>query len=86
MTAYLAILAIVAVWIISLIVHPFGACWRCGGRGNVIKKGRKGRRKAPKCRVCKGKRRRQRLGARTVHRARRQVAAHWRTPEGGGPR
>jgi hypothetical protein len=83
MTAYLAVLALGAVWVISLLVHPFGKCWRCGGRGNIV---RKGRRTAPKCRVCKGKRRRQRLGAKTVHRMRRQVAAHWRAPEGGGQR
>jgi S-DNA-T family DNA segregation ATPase FtsK/SpoIIIE len=33
---------------------------------------------APKCPLCKGLKRRQRLGSRTVHRIRCQVVAHWR--------
>ena len=61
----------------SLLVHPFGRCWLCRGKGNIR---RKGSRRAPKCPLCKGARRRQRIGSRTVHRIRRQVAAHWRGP------
>jgi hypothetical protein len=67
----------VAVWIGSLVVHPFGKCWLCRGKGNIRRK-RSGR--APKCPLCKGLKRRQRLGSRAVHRIRRQVAAHWRGP------
>jgi hypothetical protein len=72
---FLIMFAAVAVWIGSLLVHPFGRCWLCRGKGNIR---RKGRRRAPKCPLCHGLRRRQRLGSRTVHRIRRQVAAHWR--------
>ena len=73
MTAFLVIFAIAAVWVLTLLVHPFGKCWLCRG-GRVRVQGRK----ASKCRLCKGAGRRQRLGYRTVHRIRRQVAAHWR--------
>ncbi len=75
MTAALIVFALAAVWVASLLVHPFGRCWLCGGKGNIR---RKRRRRAPKCPLCKGARRRQRTGSRTVHRIRRQVAAHWR--------
>jgi hypothetical protein len=74
-TAFLILLAIAAAWVASLLVHPFGRCWRCGGKGNIV---RKGRRTAPRCPLCNGARRRQRTGSRTVHRIRRQVAAYWR--------
>ncbi|MGH3218961.1 MAG: hypothetical protein ACRDPY_09685 [Streptosporangiaceae bacterium] len=67
--------AAAAVWAGSLLVKPFGRCWLCGGKGNIR---RKGSRRAPKCPLCKGRGRRQRTGSRTVHRTRRQVAAHWR--------
>jgi hypothetical protein len=77
MTAFLIGFAIIAIWILSLIVRPFGRCWRCRGKGNLR---RKGRRRAPVCPVCHGARRRRRIGSRTVHRIRRQVAAHWRGP------
>jgi hypothetical protein len=75
MTAFLIGFAVVALWLLSLYARPFGRCWRCGGRGNI----RRGRRR-PKCPLCHGARRRQRLGSRTVHRIRRQVGAHWRGP------
>ena len=75
MTMYLIMLAAVAVWLISLLVHPFGRCWRCGGRGNIV---RRGHRRAPRCRVCKGSGRWQRFGSRTVHRVRRTAVAGWR--------
>jgi hypothetical protein len=68
-------LAVAAAWVASLIVHPFGKCWLCRGR-RVRVSGRRARR----CRACRGLGRRQRLGSRTVHRIRRQVAAHWREP------
>ena len=73
MTAFLIVFAAAALWAASLLVRPFGRCWLCGGRGNIRHRGR-----APKCPLCKGMRRRQRFGSRTVHRIRRQVAAHWR--------
>ena len=73
MITFLIGAAILAAWVLSLLVHPFGRCWLCRG-GRVRVKGRKAR----KCRA------RQRLGSRTVHRVRRQVAASWRTPKGGG--
>ena len=76
MTVHILIgFAVAALWVLSLLVHPFGRCWLCGGKGNLR---RKGSRRAPKCWACKGIGRRQRLGSRTVHRIRRQVAAHWR--------
>ena len=67
--------AVAVVWLLSLLVHPFGRCWRCWGK-RVIRRKRRTR----KCWLCKGHGRRQRLGSRTVHRIRRQVAAHWRGP------
>jgi hypothetical protein len=76
-TAFLVLFAIAAAWVLSLLVKPFGCCWLCRGKGNLR---RKRSRRAPKCPPCKGLRRRQRLGSRTVHRIRRQVAAHWRGP------
>ena len=77
MTTFLIIFALAVLWVGSLLVHPFGRCWLRLGKGNIR---RKRRRRAPKCPLCKGLRRRQRLGSRTVHRIRRQVAAHWRGP------
>lgn len=62
-----------AAWVLSLIVRPFGKCPLCRGR-RVQQRGRRARR----CRLCRGTGRRQRVGSRTVHRIRRQVAAHWR--------
>jgi hypothetical protein len=77
MITFLLVSGIFAFWVLSLLARPFGRCWRCGGKGNIRKKGR---RRAPKCWLCKGRGRRQRLGSRTVHRVRRQVTAHWREP------
>jgi hypothetical protein len=62
--------AAAVIWVASLYVKPFGKCWRCGGRGNL-----KRRRRAPACPLCKGRKRRQRTGSRTVHRAVRMVRA-----------
>ena len=64
--------AIAAAWVASLYVKPFGRCWLCGGKGNLH---RKGSRRAPVCPLCKGMRRRQRTGSRTVHRVVRMVRA-----------
>jgi hypothetical protein len=64
--------AIAAAWVGSLYVRPFGRCWRCSGRGNLH---RRGSRRAPVCPLCKGMKRRQRTGSRTVHRAVRMVRA-----------
>jgi hypothetical protein len=75
MTAFLILFAIAVLWVLTLIVRPFGRCWRCGGKGNLR---RKRSRRAPVCPLCNGLRRRQRFGSRPVHRIRRQVAAHWR--------
>jgi hypothetical protein len=72
---FLIVFAAAVMWVLSLIFRPFGRCWRCRGKGNLR---RKGSRRAPKCPMCKGLKRRQRVGSRTVHRVRRQVAAHWR--------
>jgi len=77
MTTFLAIFAIAVLWTGSLLVHPFGRCWLCRAKGNLR---RKRSRRAPVCPLCKGAKRRQRFGSRTVHRIRRQVVAHWREP------
>jgi hypothetical protein len=74
-TTFLIVFALAAAWVLSLLVHPFGRCPLCLGKGNLR---RKHKRRAPKCPLCKGLRRRQRTGSRTVHRIRRQVAKHWR--------
>jgi hypothetical protein len=74
-TAFLILTGLGAAWVLSLLVHPFGRCWLCRG-GRVRTRGRRARR----CWACKGAGRRQRLGSRTIHRIRRQVAAHWRDP------
>jgi DnaJ-class molecular chaperone len=70
MTAIPVIIGIFAAWTAFLYVSPFGRCWRCHGRGVVIR----GKR-ASKCRRCHGARRQQRFGSRTVHRAVRMVRA-----------
>lgn len=73
----LIVFAVLTAWVLSLVVKPFGKCWLCRGkRVRVVR----GRRKGRTCWACKGVGRRQRLGSRTVHRIRRQVAAHWRVP------
>ena len=75
MTASLIAVGLVVLWLASLYFKPFGRCWRCWGK-RVIRRKRRPR----KCWLCKGRGRRQRTGSRTVHRIRRQVAAHWRVP------
>lgn len=72
-----------ALWAGSLYVRPFGRCLLCRGKGNLR---RKGRRRAPVCPLCKGMKRRQRLGSRTVHRTIRMVRAELaRTRKEGQP-
>jgi hypothetical protein len=75
MTTFLIASGLAVAWLVSLYVHPFGRCIACRGK-RVRVHGRRARR----CRMCGGSGRRQRLGSRTVHRIRRQVAAHWRGP------
>jgi hypothetical protein len=76
---FLIAAGILAAWIISLYVHPFGKCWRCRGRRVIIrdgctvcrwltdsKKRKGGRPKAVTCPACKGVGRAQRHGSRIV--------------------
>jgi hypothetical protein len=65
MAASLAVLVLLAAWGISLYVHPFTTCLRCGGTG--LNKGSTGKRFGL-CKRCGGSRRRQRFGSRTLHR------------------
>ena len=51
MTWFLITFTVAVVWVLSLLVHPFGKCWACRGKGNIR---RKGSRRAPKCWLCKG--------------------------------
>jgi hypothetical protein len=71
MSAAAVILSVLALWAGSLYVRPFGRCWRCHGRGTV----RKGKRRVKVCPRCRGLKRRQRFGSRTVHRLARQLRA-----------
>jgi hypothetical protein len=68
-TAALAVLA-AAAWIAVLYASPFGRCPRCHGRG-VTRKGRR----VIVCPACRGRKRAQRLGSRTVHRLARSIRA-----------
>ena len=52
MTTFLILAGLAAAWVLSLLVHPFGKCWLCRGKGNIR---RKGRRRAPKCRAVQGR-------------------------------
>ncbi len=76
----LLIAAVLAVWVLSLLVRPFGRCWRCRGNRVLIVRGG---RKARKCWACKGTGRRQRTGSRLVHRVRRTAAAGWQARKDG---
>lgn len=53
-----------AVWLGFLYVHPFGRCLRCWGAGHI----QDGKRRRRVCPRCKGRRRVQYHGSRTVHR------------------
>ncbi len=48
---------------------PFGRCPKCGGTGHV----KSGKRRVKVCPRCKGRRRVQRTGSRTVHRLARRI-------------
>ncbi|TDC41112.1 hypothetical protein E1281_37695, partial [Actinomadura sp. KC345] len=54
-----------ALWAVSVYVHPFRPCRRCGGAGR--KPGSTRRRFGP-CNRCSGTGRTQRIGSRTAHR------------------
>ncbi len=79
----LALIAALALWVGWLYVAPFGRCPRCKGRGHITR----GPRRRPVCPWCKGLRRVQRPGSRTVHqlarriRADRQAAARYQHQE-----
>ena len=60
----LAVIATLTLWLGSLYVHPFGRCHKCKGKGHI----RRGPRRVKVCPRCKGLRRVQRRGSRTVHR------------------
>jgi DnaJ-class molecular chaperone len=62
-------LAALAVWTGSLYVAPFGHCGKCEGTGTV----KTGPRRVKVCPRCRGRRRVQRRGSRTVHRAARKI-------------
>jgi DnaJ-class molecular chaperone len=65
----LATLATFAVWVGFLYVAPFGPCWRCHGTGHI----KRGPRRRPVCPRCKGRKRVQYRGSRTVHQLARRV-------------
>ena len=75
MNAHLILLAFaaLAVWIGFLYLAPFGRCGKCKGTGHIkrTRKGKRGRQlvKVKICPRCKGRRRVQRRGSRTVQRA-----------------
>jgi DnaJ-class molecular chaperone len=68
-TLILAVILGSAVWVGSLYLRPFGRCGKCKGTGHI----KRGPRRRPVCPRCKGRRRVQRRGSRTVHRAARKI-------------
>ena len=70
----LAIIATLAIWAGRLYLAPFGRCGKCKGTGHVGRvKGGKRRVKVKVCPRCKGLRRVQRRGSRTIHQAARKI-------------
>jgi DnaJ-class molecular chaperone len=65
----LAVIAAAAMWVGWLYVAPFGRCGKCKGTGHISR----GPRRRPVCPRCKGRRRVQRRGSRTVHRTARKI-------------
>jgi DnaJ-class molecular chaperone len=63
-TLVLAVIAALALWVGWLYLAPFGCCGKCQGTGHI----RSGKRRVKVCPRCKGRRRVQRRGSRTVHR------------------
>ena len=47
MTAFLILFTVAAMWVASLLVHPFGKCWLCRGKGNLRRKGKPPRAEVP---------------------------------------
>ena len=64
-------IAIVALWLLSLWVHPFGRCPRCKGKRMVLK-GSERKPRSVQCRKCKGVGR-LRPGSGLLHRTVRRV-------------
>ena len=77
----LLVVAVLAAWLLSLLVRPFGRCWLCHGQARPHRPG--ARRKAKRCWACKGTGRRQRTGSRLVHRVRRTAVAGWQARKDG---
>jgi DnaJ-class molecular chaperone len=69
MNTTLLVIAALAAWVGWLYLAPFGRCGKCGGAGTV----KSGKRRVKVCPRCKGRRRVQRRGSRTVHRAARKI-------------
>ncbi len=61
----LAVIAVLAIWVGRLYLAPFGRCGKCSGTSHV----KSGKRRVKVCPRCKGRRRVQHRGSRTVHRA-----------------
>lgn len=68
LTVFLLTCLALAAWVLSLYIKPFGPCPRCHGQGRIMR----GTRPAT-CPRCKGVKRRQRPGSRTVHQLARRV-------------
>jgi DnaJ-class molecular chaperone len=68
----LAVLAALAIWVGSLYLAPFGRCPKCKGTGTIkrTRQGKHGRQlvRVKVCPRCKGRRRIQGRGSRTIHR------------------
>jgi hypothetical protein len=73
-TIILIILIAAVVWVGSLYLHPFAHCLKCLGSGKNRGSKTKGRGRYGQCRRCKGTGRRNRIGAKTVHRGRVSLA------------
>jgi DnaJ-class molecular chaperone len=72
MTLFLIGALALIVWVVSLYLRPFGPCPRCHGEGRIWRGTRTRPRPRP-CPRCKGVKRRQRPGSRTVHQLARRV-------------
>ena len=83
----LAVIAALAIRVAWLYLFPFGRCGKCKGTGHI----KRGPRRRPVCPRCKGRRRVQRTGSRTIHRAARKIrdgrraAARYQQEDRDGP-